>query len=266
MVRHEWHLLVQESIKIEVSADRSLKPEGLHSLILSTRITNLNQIIQGKTVTVTPINAALVSNNWTLENNFIIPENIKMQCQESVCILLKANKKISEVSTYSEVCFEKINFMDCFEMALLDFSKRDEASKLNVFDDLENLDTAEKKAEAVFVLRWHAEIMESKGHQRTLYGQNKIPLKVMEKEIIINNGQKITPFHETRYDFEIQKLMKKDVLRPLRNQIKYNIQYIPITENDFETNGIHLVSIKVLLHNLVEYTSDVTIKAVLGEG
>lgn len=268
LVRHEWTLLVREAIKIEVQTTRSVVPDGSsHSLILSTRITNLSQIISGRNVLITPTNVALISPNWSLRTDTIIPEKIRIHCQESISILIKANKtnRNDLQSTYSQVFFDGNKFMNSFEAALLDFAHRDKRNDFNIFEDLENVQLPSKdNSDTIFVLRWHGVISDGKGNKRTFFGQNRIILDIQDGESFVNRNEKLL-YQETKFDFEFPKIARRDDgSKSINRQIKYNVDHPPLVKADFSNGKIHLVPIKLVLHSLIEYNSVVTVKAING--
>lgn len=264
-MKHEWNLQIRESLRVEVQTSRSVLPdESSHNLILSTRITNLSQICNERIVVITPTNAALISNNWSMRTDIIIPENIKIQCQESINILMKAHKITKNGSTYSQVYFEGNKFMDSFATALQDFAYRDKRDEISIFQDQDYEQNS--KNDAILVLRWHGVVSDGKGNKRSFYGQNKLVLEIEEGESLVNSNEKLL-LQETKFDFEFQKLHKKstDIINSVTHQIKYNIEHPPLVKVDFTNSKIHIVPIKLLLHNLVEFNCTVTVKAVHGQ-
>lgn len=266
LVRHVWNLSIQESINVNVTAQQSCNSKSLEQLTLSVTATNMNKIHHPVVTEISVLNAAVLAEDWTLLNDIVAPQSIKLYSQESVHILLKAQRKTSKKGSYSLVSFvpHKLS-MQYSNSAYLDFAKRNEFNKTNIFDTNDNTDNADKnkkKPDATLILRWQAHVIDSKGIKRTVYGQNQVPVYIIQEEEE-EEDEYLGPviFYDNKQDEDVYSSNKKEAdLSLLQRQISYNLIHPVKISHDFNSKKLCIIRIKMLLHSIADTSLEVTVK------
>lgn len=262
-----WNLSVQESINVTVTAQQSCISKKTQQLTLSVTVTNMNKIHHPIVTEISVLNAALLADNWTLLKEIVVPESVKLNSQESVHILLKAQRKSKKKDSYSLVSFvpqkQSIQYSNS---AYLDFAKRNEQSRLNIFDTSDNIDDAKnnKKSDATFILRWQAHVIDSKGGKRTAYGQNQVPVYIIQSIEEDDEDDYVGPvvIFDTKQEQDTNTVNSKDAedLVFLERQISYNLIHPVKIFHDFSSKKLCIIHVKMLLHSIGDTNLEVTVK------
>ncbi|KRT81734.1 hypothetical protein AMK59_5774 [Oryctes borbonicus] len=267
LVRHVWNLSIQESIKVNVTTQQSSNSKTSEQLTLSVTATNMNKMHHVIGTEISVLNSALLSEDWTLLNEMVAPECIKLHSQESVHIVLKAQRRSSKNSSYSVVSFvPHKQSLQYSNSAYLDFAKRNDQNRINVFDtsnDIENL-SKNKKVDATLILRWQAHVIDSKSIRRTVYGQNQVPVYIIQEDEEEEEDDYLGPivFFDNRQDEDSFTPNKKkdDDLSMLQRQISYNLIHPVKISHDFTLKKLCIIRIKMLLHSIAETSLEVIVK------
>ncbi|GJQ66108.1 hypothetical protein Trydic_g5778 [Trypoxylus dichotomus] len=267
LVRHLWNLSIQESINVIVTTQRSCNSTSSERLTLSVTATNMNRTHHPIGTEVSVLNAALLAEDWTLLNETVAPANIKLHSQESVLILLKAQRRSSKKNSYSLVSLvPHKQSLQYSNSAYLDFAKRNEKNRINVFDtsnsDIENTSN-DKKVDATLILRWQAHVIDSKGTRRTVYGQNQVPVYIIQAEEEEDEDDYLGPvvFFDNKQDENLALNKKKEEeLSMLQRQVSYNLIHPVKISHDFTVKKLCILRIKMLLHSIAETSLEVIVK------
>lgn len=260
-----WSLQIHESIKSEIIVEHSTCPKNLERLIFSTTVYNVNKTYFAIQTEITFIKAGLLSNRWTLNEDFEIPTIISIHSQEYVNFLLKADRKISTKSCYSEVSFDSQKSL-CSDPTYLDFVARSEQYDLNMFEDLENVSKL-NSLEATLVLKWSAVVTDKAGNARTVYGQSLFPIEHVEyDDYNTRRRRRSSASFESKYEYEMYNLTYKDGIPFfLKRQILYTIEHPIAIDHNFQKKKLCIIPVKLLMHNVSEVPVTLTIKTLLNE-
>lgn len=267
LVRHVWHLSIQESIKVDASAMQSCASKDVEQLALMVRATNLNKIHHAILTEIRLLTAALLSRDWVLSADTTPPANIKLESQASYYLFLKMrretqNRNMAQLTNnkngknnYSQVAFisDGEDPSVTSNSACLDFAKRNDRERANVFDPEEEITPSLniRKRDAMLVLRWRANVTDSSGRHRVVYGQNQIPIHVTPSSYaknapVVSSDDVITQtesFGEVAIDVT-PSLHYGD------NQITYNLLHPACVTHDFTAKKLCVVPVKLLLHSV----------------
>ncbi|XP_017768287.1 PREDICTED: trafficking protein particle complex subunit 8 [Nicrophorus vespilloides] len=252
LIRHMWNLHIQESIRVEVNAKQSWNSKNIEQLVLTIKAINLNKIHHAVVTEITLIKVALLSQNWILSKDVSSPKNIKLDTQESVNIFMKIDRKASKISNYSEMSFISTKQMNQqSQYAYLDFAKRNDQSRINIFDNIESLDSY-KKHDGTLILRWQAIITDSEGQKRMISGQNHIPVDVTTVEETLVEDCPAPNYSFERIPIDLQTEETDKLVKLNDKQITYNIVHPPVVCHNFDQSKLCIVPLNLHLHSVSE--------------
>lgn len=265
LVRHVWNLSIQESIKVSAITQQSSNSKTSEQLTFSVTATNMNKVHHSFVTEISILNAALLADDWALLNDVVAPDYIKLHPQESVHILLKAQRKTNKKSYSSSVSFaphqQSVQYSSS---AYLDFARRNEQSRVNIFDNINDVDSAiNKRVDATLILRWQAYVIDNKGGKRTVQGQNQISVYIIQEEEEEEDDY-IGPvvFFDNRQNEDAFTSSKKveENLSTLQRQISYNLIHPVKIYHDFNARKLCIVHIKMLLHSIADTAMEIIVK------
>nr|XP_023020027.1 trafficking protein particle complex subunit 8 [Leptinotarsa decemlineata] len=247
LVRHNWNLMVQESLIVDVSSETSHNSKTVEELSLAIKITNLNKVHYSVITEVMLLSVGLLSKYWTLTKDIVTPKYINLHSQESAHILLKAKRVVRNVSEYSSIPLNADKkSMNSLLNTYLAFAKKNEKPSLTMFDDFESYKFKENK-DGILLVQWQAHVVEG-AKRRIVYGQTQVPIEINRKNIL----QIDRYLGETFIDISDKTPSEESSKQSADNQVSYNLVYPPIVQHDFENSKLCIVPIKILLHSIVD--------------
>ncbi|XP_056646298.1 trafficking protein particle complex subunit 8 [Diorhabda sublineata] len=247
LVRHNWNLMVQESIVVDVSFQSSHNAKSVEELALAMKITNLNKVHSSVLTEVMLLNVGLLSKYWTLTEDIATPKYINLHSQESAHILLKAKRSVQETSKYSSVPLNADRkSIQSMTTTFLAFAKKAENPTLTMFDDFDSLKFKENN-DGVLLLQWQALVSEGTNKQIVI-GQTSIPIEINRKEDTVQMERILS---DTFIDTN-DKNSEEGTVQITQKQIVYNLIYSPVVKHNFIKRKICIVPVKILLHSTVD--------------
>lgn len=179
---------------------------------------------------------------------------MKLQSQESVHLLLKANRCInsSQNLNYSEVLTShnmKINKE--MKEPFMNFAQRSMCFEMNGFESTPK--TKEEylnNVEVLLVLGWQALVTDSAGNKRSVSGQHYIPVKKLPK--LQNNSKEptINSFSSASSGSDQSALLAgMPNLSILQKQVVYCLKHPPVLTHDFANSKLCVVPVQLVLHS-----------------
>ena len=262
-MRHAWHLSVQESIEVNVSTKPSYHSKMSQEFNLSVTVHNMNRLHHAVVIELTVLNVGLLSTNWILLNSFIAPSGVKLYAQESTTMLLKCQRRRNKDNSYSVVSLQHSDGLNNINSTYLDIAKRWGQNKTNIFEDeADNIERIVNKLESMLLLRWRADVTDSKGIKSRAFGQNilQIPIAEMNDNSCSHIGSVI--FYDNKQDdnyYKTQKMEYKNGIS-LENQIRYNIVHSPCIQHNFKLKKLCIIPVKLILYSMVDTNIAVTVR------
>lgn len=248
LVRHNWNLMVQESIVVDVSLQSSHNAKSVEELALAMKITNLNKVHSSVLTEVMLLNVGLLSKYWMLTEDIATPKYINLHSQESAHILLKAKRSVHETSKYSSVPLNADRkSIQSMTNTFLAFVRKAEKPSLTMLDDFDTYNFKENN-DGVLLLQWQALVSEG-SNKRIVIGQTSIPIEINRRDEDIVQMERI--LSDSFIDVNYRKL-EEETAQITQKQIAYNLLYPPIVKHDFNQRKICIVPVKILLHSIVE--------------
>ncbi|CAG9855344.1 unnamed protein product [Phyllotreta striolata] len=249
LVRHNWNLMVQESIIVDVSTQASHNSKTVEELALAMKITNLNKVHNSVLTQITLLNIGLLSKYWTLTKDIATPKYINLHSQESAHILLKAKRLVKNTSEYSTVPLNADRkSIQNMSKQFLAFAKKSEKPLLTMFDDFDSLHFKENK-DGILLLQWQALVIED-SKKRIVCGQTNIPIEINRKDENVIQMERI--LSDTFIDINDKTITEEETAQSAQKQISYNLIHPPVIVHDFREKKVCIVPVKILLHSIVD--------------
>ncbi|KAF5273376.1 hypothetical protein FQR65_LT04668 [Abscondita terminalis] len=260
LIRHEWNLIVHESLAIDLTLTEGSKSERCKELLFSAKLINTNKTYYSVCIELIILKAALLSSLWKLEHvgNDINP--IVVHSQQSAYALLRAHRHITDVSTYYEVPLNKANNVVKSNSAYLDFAERNNQTRINVFDEEATI-AKPKEKEGVLFFEWMAYFTDSTGHKQKVYGQTSTVIERLYTEE--DNGQDETGvvvlYDPVKSLTDLRDPSENYISEELQNQVSMCIIHTTHITHNFRTDKLCIIPVKISLHNDTQISSVVTV-------
>lgn len=284
IVRHNWHLVIQDSISLLATVKPSCNSTDVEQMTVRINATNMNMVHHAVSTEISLLSVSLLAKNWKLTQQVVSTDAKKLLAQESVHFLLTATRDFALFdNNYSELLFEQDGDVQKFEKSFLDFAKRDDCHKINVFEDIGKLqERIERAGEGRIVLKWKAFITDSCGTRRTVFGQTSKYLDTMN----LLPQLPLTPFAEVPLDVASfvdgpitrssniaygvllgmdgtapldNELTNQRQIRAVKKQLNYNLVHVAEMQHDFERSRICIIPVELYIHNVTNVELTVTV-------
>lgn len=287
IVRHIWHLVIQDSISLLATIKSSSNSTEVEQMTIRVNATNMNMVHHAVSTEISLLSISLLAKNWVLSQQVVSTNARKLLAQESVHFLLKATRDFRPDNKFSEVCFERDEAVSQLDKPFLDFAKREDCHKINIFEDIAKLqERLEYKSEGRIVLKWKAFLADSCGTRRTVFGQTSKSLDMMNLPPHIS----LTPFVDIPLDassfvdcpvtsrgsnigvaafgvllgldgavpIETDITQQRD-LDIAKRQLNYNLVHLSEVQHDFQRSRICIVPVELYVHNATQLHLTMTI-------
>ncbi|KAK5639608.1 hypothetical protein RI129_012100 [Pyrocoelia pectoralis] len=259
LIRHEWNLVVHECLAIDLILTEGCKSENYKELLFAAKLINMNKLHYNVCVDIVITKAAFLSSLWELE--FVGNNNhfINIQSQQAAYTILRARRHLTPSRIYHEVPLS--NTTGKSNAAYLDFAERTDQTRINVFEDEDQI-IKPKEKEGILFFEWMANFTDNAGNKQKVNGQSHIEIEKLQIDdeneqgdtgvVILYDPIKSATDSQTMYN-------DSEPSEELKTQVSMCIFNTTHVSHNFENNKVCIVPVKLSLHNDSHFTSLVTI-------
>lgn len=266
LIRHNWNLNVQDSIKLDCVTNRSSNSKHSEQVTFALKVQNLNRAHSQTKIEVSLLNIGLISKNWTLIPDLIAAKHLSIKFEESEYVFLKAMRRKDSRTDYSEASFAGGTLEEFSRNAYLDFGRQENETRINIFTSVfdENCVLINNNScsnnEGVIMVRWKAAVIDNH-HRRTAFGQNLSIVKSLnETATVVDVKESLFPLKEA-IEVKLSSESIENGIDAKKKLIKCSMVHPVTIEHNFNNNKLCIVPIRLLLHSISDAKLIVTINA-----